>query len=109
MLDTRILLAEIGEENARIARMHVKRLIYDAASTFTRTQVYTEPKAICTTYSPEIPFQSRIQMAHAATDTWHQAPSIIAGQRAPVEPENQWWRKGDAKMGTVFDPCLVTT
>lgn len=68
---------------------------------------FTRKAKACTTRSFEIPFQSRIQMAHAATDTWHQAPSIITGQRAPVEPEIQWWRKGDAKMGTVFRsvPC----
>jgi len=85
-----------------------KLLIGDAASIFIRTLVYAESKAICTAYSPEISVQSRIQMAHAAIDTWHQAPSIITGQCAPVEPENQWWQKGDAKMGTMFAPCTGT-
>lgn len=82
----------------------------DRQSRFSHSPVHTRgtKSYLHKTRSPEIPFQSRIQMAHAATDTWHQAPSIIAGQRAPVESENQWWRKGDAKMGTVFDPCPVT-
>lgn len=35
-----------------------------------RFHAHAESKvAICATYSPEIPFQTRIQMAHATTDT----------------------------------------
>lgn len=68
-------------------------------------RLHTKSKAICATYSPEIPFQAHIQMAHAATDTLGAIDNC--GATCTRRARKSMWRKGDAKMGSAFDAWPV--